>query len=524
MRTLLLLPVLLCLPAAAAPTAENYQPLAAAHSHEWVLDLPYSRYVYGTLHLQDGSRAADGVSLYLDTDHNPPLLHQRVHGAEFARMLPAGRHHLRLHSHDLDTAFHLDIRQEVPQGYQNGGSRQTTAPSPHLQALWQAWQHNPAQQAALLEGFWQDAAAWGGPLVEPVDARHSRVTFLWRGARHNVRLIGAPSADHEWLDRLGDTDIWFKSFTVPNDLRLSYRYAPDVPRLPPDADPAANRSKQRRALIGLVQADPLNPHRFGKQSLLVLPQAPEQTGSGQHPKQQLQVYDFHSPSLHNRRRIWIYQTAVVSAAEPIHLYLFDGFEYRSTPSAPAIADAVADKLNIPVVLVLIDHAAADSRNRELPPNPAFSRMLAQELRPFVEARTGLAQQPRRTVVAGSSYGGLAAAHAALQEPQVFGNVIALSGSFWWQGKGDNALYPAGLPAHVQQQRTPDIRWFISAGIYEGARNGEADILGTSQALHQALLRQQRASHFRSYSGGHDYAIWQGALADGLISLFGHQAK
>jgi enterochelin esterase family protein len=41
---------------------------------------------------------------------------------------------------------------------------------------------------------------------------------------------------------------------------------------------------------------------------------------------------------------------------------------------------------------------------ELPPNPQFARFMAEELMPWVQAQ-GLGQMARRTVVAGSSYGG-----------------------------------------------------------------------------------------------------------------------
>ena len=41
----------------------------------------------------------------------------------------------------------------------------------------------------------------------------------------------------------------------------------------------------------------------------------------------------------------------------------------------------------------------------------------------------------RTVLAGSSYGGLAATTVAMRHPEVFGNVLSMSGSFWWSPPG-----------------------------------------------------------------------------------------
>lgn len=43
------------------------------------------------------------------------------------------------------------------------------------------------------EAFWQAQRRRGTPMVEPVDASHKRVTFLWRGARDNVFILGSPA-------------------------------------------------------------------------------------------------------------------------------------------------------------------------------------------------------------------------------------------------------------------------------------------------------------------------------------------
>lgn len=60
--------------------------------------------------------------------------------------------------------------------------------SPTLQAL--------AKEIAAggsTDAFWQTQIRQGTPMVEPVDAEHKRVTFLWRGARDNVFILGSPA-------------------------------------------------------------------------------------------------------------------------------------------------------------------------------------------------------------------------------------------------------------------------------------------------------------------------------------------
>ena len=56
-------------------------------------------------------------------------------------------------------------------------------------------------------------------------------------------------------------------------------------------------------------------------------------------------------------------------------------------------------------------------------DPDFPEFLVSELLPWVHARYNVTTDPRLTVVAGASYGGLAATYAALRHPEVFGNVL-----------------------------------------------------------------------------------------------------
>ena len=130
---------------------------------------------------------------------------------------------------------------------------------------------------------------------------------------------------------------------------------------------------------------------------------------------------------------------------------------------------------------------------------------------------GKGLEPR--VIAGASYGGLAAAYIAHRYPMHVGNVISMSGSFWWHPKNSpRQNYIARLYA---SDNAPTLRWHISAGRYETARNAAEDgILDTSRALADVL--RQRGHHvvWREYNGGHDYALWENALPDGLLALFG----
>ena len=76
-----------------------------------------------------------------------------------------------------------------------------------------------------------------------------------------------------------------------------------------------------------------------------------------------------------------------------------------------------------MVAVLIDDSDPTARGIELPCDPAFADFLAKELVLWTRKNYHTTLEAARTIVAGSSYGGLAAVFAAVRYPDVFGNVL-----------------------------------------------------------------------------------------------------
>ncbi|WP_220811393.1 enterochelin esterase [Pseudomonas paralcaligenes] len=383
-------------------------------------------------------------------------------------------------------------------------------------------------QAALAAGegsdaFWAEMGERGTPLIEPLDEHEALVTFLWRGAERNVRLFGGPGYDHSELARLGDSDVWFVTFRLPRATRLAYQLAPDVPEL--DADPGT----RRRAILATAQADPLNPRvypargvdAFQHDSLLELDQAPAQPWNDQRPdvaRGSVERHVFASRILGNQRAVHLYRPHGyrAGAADNHLLYLFDAEAYLGKVPTPTILDNLIAAGRIPpMAAVLIDNASPEARGMELPPNPDFARFLAEELRPWV-AKQGLEAPAARTVIAGSSYGGLASSYAALRHPEIFGNVLSQSGSYWWSPPGQE---PEWLTREfVRSPRLP-VRFYLEAGLFE-AGNGQLGIFDTTRHLRDVLQAKGYEVRHREWASGHDYLNWRGTLAEGLIELFG----
>src|SRR3546814_5308283 len=90
-----------------------------------------------------------------------------------------------------------------------------------------------------------------------------------------------------------------------------------------------------------------------------------------------------------------------------------------------------------MVAVFWSNLSPTSRMTEYACNPALPTALADELLAWLEDQGIHAPlDPEQRVVAGSSYGGLGAGWAALERPEVFGSVLMMSPSLWFEGRSD----------------------------------------------------------------------------------------
>ncbi|WP_346911629.1 enterochelin esterase domain-containing protein [uncultured Roseibium sp.] len=421
-----------------------------------------------------------------------------------------------------ETDFTVEITQNVMPLLEQQDTGSSPLMSPKLGDLQQT-----LKDGGTADAFWQAISETGTPMVEPGPDGDYIVTFLYRGARQNVRIMGAPSANHDWMSHLDGSDIWYRSYRVPAETRLSYRLAPDVPDVP------GSFWQKRVAILATAQQDPLNKRswpadaldKFSTKSVLELPKAPEQpfvvprdSASGS-----IESFDFSSEDLGNSRKITLYKPAGFKPDDPdtLLLVLFDSTPYQVDVPTPVILDNMhADGVLPQTVAVLIANPDLKSRSRELPDNKAFSKAVAREILPRAQKLLGVRVSPERTILAGSSYGGLASTRIALEYPDVFGNVISLSGSYWWNPKGTPGKDQEYTAGRVASQEKQPVRFFLATGLFERGQDGSPDILATNRHLRTVMEARGYDVTFREYAASHDYIYWQGALSDGLLALFG----
>ena len=325
-------------------------------------------------------------------------------------------------------------------------------------------------------------------------------------------LAGADPADRR-MRRTTD-GWWERTYELPGDVRTGYWFTNVL--VPSSA--------------GDLIADPLNPrqHRYPADpeipgdedatlSLLELPGAAPMRWSLERegvPRGATALHRVRSERLGNDRRVFTYTPAGYDPAQTYPLVVcFDGGAYTHDAYVPlptVLDNLIADSAIPPVVAVLPDSLDSETRMRELRLHEPFVEFLTSELLPWAHDRLSFADDPARTVVAGSSLGGLTSAFCGLRRPDVFGLVLSQSGAF-----------QRGLPEDFARADRLPLRLHLDVGVLEtSAFEQFPSLYHANLHMRDVLIAKGYDASFREFPGGHDYLCWRETVADGLVALLG----
>jgi len=428
--------------------------------------------------------------------------------------------------------------------YAQQSSNQLPICSPRLAALEKQLKSG---DVAALENFWREVKQEGTPLVEPVpgDDQHVLVTFLWHGSAETKNVVlfsalpagadaaGAFSQDEllrSQLANLPGTNVWFKTHTLRKDARFTYYLSPDDSLLPFDQ----RKDKDWNTL----QPDPLNPHRYvlshedrdWVRSAVELPGAapmPWLEARVDAPKGRTEEHRLSSRILGHERRFWVYTPPGYNEkGKPYHLLvLFDGWSFTHwIPTATIIENLLAANRIHPLVAVMVDQK---DRNLELRCHEPFNEFLVRELIPWMRKHYHVTSNPAETVVAGESNGGLAAAFAGLRHPEIFGNVLSLSGAFSWDPREDQAVDQEDLKwewiirQYAAGPKLP-LRFALSVGLFERDRKfpDSPSMLQANRHMRDVLLAKGYTVSYKEVAAFHESFSGAVVLPDSLMSLVG----
>lgn len=424
--------------------------------------------------------------------------------------------------------------------------RAPLATSPTLAAVHQRLLERPQLASQLQAQLWQQVTST--PLVEadPTQEGKYLVTFLWRGAAHNVllfvnRLTDEKNLADSYMRRLPGTDTWYLTYRMDGDWRASYCFLPA-----PTADQTpwlqGSQVRLRQALDGGLP-DPHNPvtctnRRGFVQSVVSLPLAPAWplgewpvfaddaadagrfdggglgAGRGDADAGSLDADAGRLDAVADvetlGRKIWVYTPALISRSQswPVLLVLDGEVWLKRHHLHLALAQLMQAGLIAPAYMVFIDSGGTEQRWQELGDSESdFGGYLSGQLLNWLKAHYAISPNPADRVVIGQSLGALTVLRTLVGYPQLIGSGISQSASLWQE-----VLFSELNALDATARPLAGTRAWIEVGSQEW-------ILAPLQPKAVRQLRQAGMQvKDMVYNGGHDYACWRINLASALMHL------
>ena len=314
----------------------------------------------------------------------------------------------------------------------------------------------------------------------------STAVFLWTGADSSMAVSGDMtgwSQEGLPMQRIEGTDLWFLERILEPDARIDYKLI-------------------RNGTDWIL--DPRNPNTapsgFGVNSELAMPAYVQPWEIAEDPsvaRGSLSKHTFRSAILSNERTVQVFVPADYDPQRPdpypVILY-HDGSDYTRIANVPVILDnLIAHGRIASLVAVFVDPVDREAEYATTS-TAEFTRVIVEELMPWVEATYHVSADPARRAVTGPSYGGLVTARQCFEHPEEFGLCAPFSPSLW-------VLEGALLQAMTAGTVT-GIKWYLDWGTYERT-------IAEGSRMFEAVLQQQNATFLSNeWHEGHSWGSWR----------------
>lgn len=408
------------------------------------------------------------------------------------------------------------------------GAGQTASSARESNAIRELRKKLSAGKSTALDDFWSSLSTYHSPIIEvdPADANNSFVTFVWQGDQTTRNVVAvSPLALVNFNDavmlQLPRTNVWYKTYRMRNDARMSYRFAVNDSLVP------FEKETHFFERMKFWKTDPRNPRTFDVgggivASVLELPGAPSNEWTEPResvPKGMLSKSSFASDLLHNERSIWIYKPPGFEPGKSYPMLLImDGESYTSLIPIPAILDnLIAARAIPPATAVLVGNGPGDARDEEMNCNPLWGQSLAKELLPWLRDEQSLRFEDKDIVIVGDSLTGLAAACAAHDFPAAFSKAISQSGSYYRAPVDEE---PEWLARHIAVEPVLPVRFYLEIGLLETASipNRDPSMLTANRHLRDVLLAKGNRVKYVEHFSGHEHLSWRATIGDALIEM------
>jgi enterochelin esterase-like enzyme len=382
-----------------------------------------------------------------------------------------------------------------------------------------------------IEEFLCDLKQKGTPIIEELenDTENNLVTFIYQGNKECKSVLFVPDIGLDrfkenykdfQMQRIMETDLWFITYEVKNDLRFVYYFSPNDPLDNDWHDRFCNRviydSFSKKVLIFKGE----NGEEDDKSSYVIMPKSPEDIWAKKIegvPRGNVSEYKFYSKNLEDKRRVRVYTPYGYDKKEKPYgfMVLTDGDDYISALSAiETLNNLIASKKIPPIIAIFID--STEARGKELNCNDSFCEIITKELIPWARQNYNISSNPEETIICGLSLGGLTATYLGLNYSEVFGNVLSQSGYYWYNSEEFAPNEDCWMSTKFKGINRLPLKFYFDMGVLET----KYKIIDTNINLRDTLISKGYHVDFQLFNGAHDYLFWGETLAHGLISLIG----
>jgi enterochelin esterase-like enzyme len=342
------------------------------------------------------------------------------------------------------------------------------------------------------------------PLVEG-----AACTFLYRGhadgvaVEHAVSGLAAPLP----LKRLRRSDLWYAAIELPPGSRIEYRllvrHGDNVESV---LDPLNPESVTGPAsTMSVLRAQGYETPRWA------LPDPSAVPG-------EITELQFHSKALRREARLTLYAPARMRREDRLPLLVVhDGGDFLNHASFGTVLDNLMDQRRIADCVVAFTHPG--DRLKEYGASAAHSRFLTAEVVPLLEERFPLRAEPAGRVLAGASFGAIAALSAAVRAPGFYGGLLLQSAAFLYTVVGRE--HPGGpvfdpvvrFVNAIRAKPQPVVEQiFLNYGAFEPSAQ-------RNLAMVDVLRHMADEVRVVESLDGHTWTGWRDRLLDGLSWLF-----
>ncbi|WP_040327648.1 alpha/beta hydrolase [Clostridium ihumii] len=383
-----------------------------------------------------------------------------------------------------------------------------------------------------VEKFLHRLNSIGTPILERLekDDENSLLTFIYESDKECESVLFVPNIGEDrykdkykdfQMKRLKKTNIWYITYKVKNDIRLMYYFSPNDPLDDDWDDRFDNRVTYDKFNKNILNFKGKNGIEDSKASYIIMPNSPRDIWANKIigvPTGNIDEYIFKSNILNDERKIRVYTPYGYDNNKKkkyAFMILTDGNEYIDNLYAiETLNNLIYYKKIAPIVSIFID--STEKRDEELTCDDEFGKYVTTELIPWIRRNYNISNKSQDAIIGGLSYGGLTATYFGLKYPDVFGNILSESGSYWYKPNDficdNNNCY---MSMQFKKINKLPLKFYLNIGILE-----DKYMIDSNINLKNTLKAKGYDIKFQWFNSGHDYLYWGETMAYGLIYLIG----